>query len=274
MRRAAPVLGLGFMLVGLLAGCAQPEPVVSGPAPMAKFSSLAQLRDAVTTREKADKTAKMTIGGGVDGQPDQDFNGVGVLSLDEGGTSMQFAEQVQRPGADPAEVRLVVQPSAVFLKPPAGTVMPLRKSWMQLGPTTSDPFYRRFLPMATALRTYADPQAFFGQYGDAINITNSVEEPIDGARAVRYDLHADVARAAAGNQPNPAIGRALRDSLTAGLTGVDLKIWLDEDNRPLRTLIEQPLPGVPGRYNLDSHYNSWGKSVYIGAPDPIQVTRQ
>jgi hypothetical protein len=56
----------------------------------------------VSSELRADKTAKMTITGGVDGQPDQAFNGIGVLRLDEGGTSMQFAEQVQRPGGGQA----------------------------------------------------------------------------------------------------------------------------------------------------------------------------
>jgi hypothetical protein len=271
VRRAVSLAGLA--LVGLLAGCEQAEPVASGPPPLAKFSSVAQLSAAVTTRERADKTAKVTITGGVDGRPDQEFYGVGVLSLDEdGGTSMQFAEQVQRPGKAPAEVTLVVQPGAVFLKPPADAVLPPRKSWLKLGPITSDPFYRRFLPMAAALRL-SDPQAFFARYGDAITLTNSVEEAIDGARGVRYDLHADVAKAAAG-QPDPVVARALRGSLASGLTGVDLKVWLDENNRPLRTLIDQPMPGVTGRYNLDSHYNTWGKPISIGPPDPLVVTQQ
>ncbi|MDT7557654.1 MAG: hypothetical protein QOC83_5495 [Pseudonocardiales bacterium] len=269
MRRVAPLL----VLVGLLAGCGRAEPVVpSGPPPLAKFSSVEQLNAAVTTRENADKTAKMTISGGVDGQPDQEFYGVGVLRLDQGGASMQFAEQVQRPGAAPAEVTLVVQPSAVYLKPPADAVLPPRKSWVQLGRYTSDPFYRRFLPMAAALRI-SDPQTFFARYGDAVTITNSAEEAIDGARGVRYDLHADVAKAAA-NQPNPAIGQALRDSLAAGLTSVDLTIWLDESHRPLRTLIDQPMPGATGRFKLDSHYNTWGKTIYIGPPEPTLVTQQ
>jgi hypothetical protein len=271
MRRVAPLLGLA--LVGLLAACGQAGPVVPPvPPPLPKFSSVEQLSAAVTTREQADKTAKMTITGGVDGQPDQEFYGVGVLRLDQGGTSMQFAEQVQRPGAAPAEVTLVLQPGAVFLKPPADAVMPPRKTWLQLGPYTSDPFYRRFLPMAAALRI-SDPRAFFAQYGDAVTITTSAEEAIDGARGVRYDLHADVAKAAA-NQPNPAIERALRNSLAAGLTSVDLKIWLDEANRPLRTLIDQPVPGTTGRFNLDSHYNTWGKTIYIGPPEPTLVTQQ
>jgi hypothetical protein len=273
MRRVAPVLGLA--LVGLLAGCAQPEPVISGPPPMAKFSSVAQLRDAVTTREKADATAKMTITGGVDGQADQQFFGVGVLRLDEGGTSMQFAEQVQQPGAGAVQVTLILQPGAVFLKPPAGAPMPLRKSWLQLGPETADPFYKRFLPMAAALRL-SDPQSFFALYGDTVTMSNSAEEVIDGARGVRYDLHADVAKAAAATYttPDSATRQTLRDALADGQTSADLTLWVDQDNRPLRTLIDQPMPGAPGKYTLDSHYTTWAKPVYIGPPDPPVVAQQ
>jgi hypothetical protein len=97
----------------------------------------------------------------------------------------------------------------VFLRPPADVVLSPRKSWWQLGSRTTDPFYRRFLPMATALRGYADPQAFFAQYGDTITITHAGDDPGDGVRAVRYDLHADVAKAPVG-RPSPRRDRASR----------------------------------------------------------------
>jgi hypothetical protein len=155
---------------------------------------------------------------------------------------MQFVEQVQRPGAAPAEVRLVVQPGATLLKPPADVVLAPRKSWLQLGRYTTDPFYRQFLPMAAALRTYADPQAFFAQYSGAVTITKSAEEPIDGTRAVRYDLHADLARAPSATQATAAIEQAALQPTTAeSLTSVDYAIWLDENNHPIRTLVDDPL---------------------------------
>ncbi|MDX6585222.1 MAG: hypothetical protein QOI10_4406 [Solirubrobacterales bacterium] len=274
MKRRVTALA-GLALVGLLAGCAEHKPgVPAGPPPLAKFSSAGELSTAVMERMKADKTAKMTLTGGVDGQPDQQFYGVGVLHQDEGGTSMQFAEQVQRPGAAASEVRLVVQPDATFLKPPADVVLPPRKSWLQLGRYTTDPFYRRFVPMAAALRAYADPQAFFAQYGGAITITHSAEEPVDGTRAVRYDLRADPASAGA-NQARPAIEQvALHPTTAESLTSVNYTIWLDENNHPIRTLVDEPIPGTPGPYSLDSHYTRWGDPVYIGAPQPLQVTQQ
>ena len=220
---------------------------------MARFSSVAQLSAAVTTREQTDKTVKMTLTGGVAGQSDQAFNGVGVLRLDENGTSMQFAEQLQRQGAAPAEVTLVVQPGALLLRPPADAVLPAHKSWLQLGSYPGYPFYRRFLLMAAALRSYADPQAFFAQYGDAITITHATDEPRGGVGAVRYDLHV-----------TPPAGQA----------GADYSIWLDEDNHPVRTLIDEPIPGGLGRYTLDSTYTGWGRPVHIGPPEPTQVSQQ
>jgi hypothetical protein len=273
-RRVAALTGLA--LVGLLAGCGQDAPVVpSGPPALAKFSSAAELSAAVMERVKADKTAKVTLTGGVDGQPDQQFYGIGVLRQDDGGTTMQFEEQVQRPGAVPAEVRLVVQPDATLLRPPADVVLPPRKSWLQLGRYTTDPFYRQFLPMAAALRAYVDPRAFFAQYGDAITIAKSAEEPIDGTRAVRYDLHADIAKLTSAHQTGPATGQAAaRPAPAADLTGVDYTIWLDENNHPIRTLVDEPIPGTPGQYNLDSSYSRWGQPVYIGPPTPIQVLQR
>jgi hypothetical protein len=274
MKRRVTALA-GLALVGLLAGCAEDKPVApSGPPPLPKFSSAGELSAAVIERVKADKTAKMTLTGGVDGQPDQQFYGVGVLRQVGGGTSMQVAEEVQRPGAAAAEVRLVVQSDALFLKPAADVVLPPRKSWLQLGRYTTDPFYRRFLPMAAALRAYADPQAFFAQHGGAITITHSADDPIDGTRAVRYDLRADLADPGA-DQAGPAIEQAALQPTAAGsLTSINYTIWLDETNHPVRTLIDAPITGAPGQYTLDSHYTRWGDPVIIGAPQPLEVTQQ
>jgi hypothetical protein len=150
-------------------------------------------------------------------------------------------------------------------------VLSPRKSWWQLGSRTTDPFYRRFLPMATALRGYADPQAFFAQYGDTITITHAGDDPGDGVRAVRYDLHADVAKAPVG-RPSPRRDRASRTHRAPDRRG--LQHLADEDNHPVRTLIHQPIPGAPASYSLDSYYTRWGQPVDIGLPNPLQVTQQ
>jgi hypothetical protein len=34
------------------------------------------------------------------------------------------------------------------------------------------------------------------------------------------------------------------------------------------------MPGATGRFKLDSHYNTWGKTIYIGPPEPTLVTQQ
>jgi len=269
MRGVAAVSGL--VLAGFIAGCAQGPPAPLAPLPLAQYSSVAQLRDAVTTRVQADKSARMTISGGPDGQPDQQFYGVGVLSGAQDGTSMQFAEQVQRPGSGPTEVRIVVQPDATFLKPPADVVLPPRKVWLALGAHTTDPFYQRFLPMAATLRAYADPVAFFAQHGEA-TFVGAVGEPVDGVRAVRYDLHAGAVDTA-GSRPNPAIEQALRTTVVGGQSGVDYSIWLDEDNHPLRTLIDAPATSGSGGYKLESNYDRWGQPVYVGPPKPDQITQ-
>jgi hypothetical protein len=238
---------------------------------MPKFSSVADLSAAVTTRQQAAKTARVTISGDTDGHPDQQFEGIGVLRSDPGGTSMQFALQVQRPDPTPVEVevRLVVQPAAIFLRPPDGTALPPRKSWLQLSPKTTDPLYQRFLPIAAALRTSIDLPAFFALYSNATTITNAVDEPIDGTRAVRYDLHINQTNTAA----PPVSAATVQNASATAQTGMNLQIWLDEHNSPVRTLITEPA-AAPGRYTLDAHYNTWGKPVYIGPPDPLQVIQQ
>jgi hypothetical protein len=77
-----------------------------------------------------------------------------------------------------------------------------------------------------------------------------LDEPIDGTRAVRYELHADLAEAAA-EQP------ALRPTTAGSLTGLGYTIWLDENNHPVRTLVDEPIPPRQAR-------TAWTRTTPVG----------
>jgi hypothetical protein len=127
-----------------------------------------------------------------------------------------------------------------------------------------------------ALGAYSDPQAFFAQYGGAVTIAKSADEPLDGTRAVRYDPHVDLTKVPAAIQANAATEQAqaaLHPTTAESLTSLN-SIWLDENNHPVRTLVDEAIPGAPGPYRLDSHHTRWGERVYIGTPNPLQGTQQ
>ncbi|HEX4357008.1 MAG TPA: hypothetical protein VH141_05780 [Pseudonocardia sp.] len=276
MRGVASLL-LSIAAATLLAGCASPaKPPPPAPPPMPTFGSAAELGSAVAARQQTDRTARVTLAGELTGQPGSDFHGVGVVRLDDAGPSMQFAQQVGRGAAAPAEVNLVIVPDAAFLKPPADMPLPPRKTWLQVGPSARDPFVRGFTPMVDSLRATVQPGQLITRYGDAVSITGSAEEPLAGVQAVRYDLRVDLAKAAALGV-DPVTGQPARRPATgrpAAQASQDFTLWVDHENRPLRTVVNRPNPAAPGTFTLDAQYRDWGKPVKVGPPTPDQVVVQ
>ncbi|HWN35782.1 MAG TPA: hypothetical protein VNP03_23735 [Pseudonocardia sp.] len=277
MRCVAPLL-LSVAAATLLAGCASPaKPPPPAPPAMTTFGSAAELGSAVAAAQQVDRTARVTLAGELTGRPGSDFHGVGVVRLDDAGPSMQFAEQVGRGAAAPAEVNLVIVPDAAFLKPPADMVLPPRKTWLQVGPSARDPFVRSFNPMIDSLRADVQPGQLITRYGDAVSIVGSAEEPLDGDNAVRYDLRVDLAKVAA-LRIDPVTGQPARRTTTGTTTTAqvsqDFTLWVDQNNRLLRTRVNRPNPATPGTFTLDTQYRDWGKAVKIGPPLPDQVVVQ
>jgi hypothetical protein len=273
MRCVAPLLSVAAAV--LLAGCATPAKPPSVPAPpqVTTFGTAAELGSAVSAAQQADRTARVTLAGDLTGQPGSDFHGVGVVRLDDAGPSMQFAEQVGRGAAAAAEVNLVIVPDAAFLKPPADVTLPPRKTWLQVGPSARDPFVRGFLPMIDSLRVDVQPGQLISRFGEAVTIAGSAEEPLDGVQAFRYDLRVDPVKAAA-LRVDPVTGQPARRATTGQAAAPVFSLWVDQNNRLLRTKISRPNPVTPGTFTLETQYRDWGKPVRIGPPPPDQVVVQ
>jgi hypothetical protein len=257
--RAGAALGLGAML---LTGCgtASPAPGAGG----AHLRDVRQLVDAVAARQRADGTAKLTLRGEITGAAAQRFTGDGVLRVGGDGVAVRFTQVVTRKGAAPEETGLVVLPGQAFLRHgPDG------KAWTKLDPGSADPDARRWTAMASSLSDSADPTATLARYADATSITDATDDVVDGDPAVRYTIVLDLARAAAA-ETDPAARQRLEEQVRGGLTRVTSTLWVDPQDRPIRTAVRQDLPGV-GTLDLLGTYRDWGRPVDIEPPPAADV---
>ncbi|MDQ2707007.1 MAG: hypothetical protein M3Z25_04960 [Actinomycetota bacterium] len=289
MRRIVPILVL--LLAALLTGCgggtnagptapsvgpAAPPPAAIGvDAPLPRYTSLAELGAATAAAQKVDKTAKITLSGGLSGQAQSAINGDGALRYDEAGPAMQLTQRIQAGGGAPLEVGLVVLPDSAFLRPPAGagSALPPGKTWVHIKSDSADPMSLQFNQLIQAIRDNADPTKSFAQFGDAITIVDAAEEQLDGVRTMRYKLRMDLVRAA-DRQADPTLKQSLQQSVQSGLTTLEYTLWLDSANRLTRVMVDQQLPQNQGTYTLDAHYRDWGQPVQIEPPPPDQVVER
>jgi hypothetical protein len=274
---ALPVLLVAAVSVATLAGCsggAAEAPAPSAPAadaPLPKYATLADLGAATAAQQKIDKTAKITLNGGLAGQSQSGLTGDGVLRFDDAGASMQITQRIQAGGGTPQELELVVLPDDAWIRPPAGPAgLPPGKTWLRIKPTATDPVSAQFNQMIQAIRDNADPTKSFAQFGDAISIVETAEEPLDGLRTMRYKLRVDLAKAA-DRQPDAGLKKSLQDSVQSGLATLDYTLWIDAQNRLARVLVDQPLPRNGGTFSLDARYRDWGQPVQIDPPPADQV---
>jgi hypothetical protein len=263
------------VLAALVAGCGGGPPLApSNPPPLPRYTTLAQLGAATGAQMKADRTTKITVNAGTSGGSVQASTiGNGAISFDPAGTSMAITERVQAPGASkPVELTLVVLPDQAYVKPPpeAGYRLPAGKSWLRIRPNSPDQASQQFGQLVQSVRANADPTRSFTQFGDAASIVQSVEETLDGVRAVRYQIRVDVAKAAS-QERDPALKQELQQSASSGMSTVDSSLWLDDRNRPLRVLLQQVLPAGQGTYTVDARYRDWGQPVQITSPPADQV---
>jgi hypothetical protein len=253
MRRVHPMIGL--VVAGLLAGCggeSNTGPVPPAPPPLPVFGSVTELSKAVDAQQRADKTVRMAVTGTVDGGTPVD--GIGAWKFDDpAGPSASFSEQAPRAGADPVDVTLVVLPATAYVKPADPTMLPPGKSWVEVGPTTRDPFYRQFISVAQWLRDYTNASENLTRPG--LTITSATPEKLGTERAVHYKL---------------------------GIGVAPFEMSLDSNNRVLTTEIGQSGNGTPGADaagsattpGLDVHYQDWGKQVVVVHPPPPLIAQR
>lgn len=266
-RRCAAAL-IGALTV-VLTGCSAGSATAAAPSGIARHYEITELVKAVSDRQRADQTAKISLRGEVTGASTIRFTGEGVLRVVSDAVSVKFTQVVTQKGAAPQETGFVVLPDAVFMRPPVRPGETPKEPWVKIDQNSADPEVRKLGAQAATLTESADPTRALTRYADATLISDTIDDVIDGDPAVRYTIVVDLARAAT-LEPDPSRKAQLEQQVRTGLTRVTSMLWLDGDGHPVRSAVNQELPGI-GTLAITGSYRDWGQEVVIDPPQAAQV---
>jgi len=258
-RRTGLLLALPVLLLAaLLTGCADGRAQEGSAARLPRYYDPAQLVAALQQQKRADRTARLSLRGEVIGSSTRSVVGDGELRLDDEGAAVRFTQILSEQGAAPVETGFVVLPGAVYVR--RGPADP----WTLVDRSTPDRVTRRLAAMAATLTDSADPTANLTRYGDAALIADAVDDVVDGRPVIRYEIVVDLTKAAT-EQQDHLVRAQLEAQVKGGLTRISALLWVDEQHRPVRSVVRQYLPGF-GVFDLVSAYRDWGAPVTISAP--------
>ena len=259
-RRLPALVGSVLALLVLLTGCSTgADPATQAPPGLPKYYDARQLLGAVSVRERTDAGAATTLGGTVAGPAGRStVTGEGVLRFSGDAVDVRFSQRVAAPGAPPRTTGLVRAGGRTYLQATGGR-------WAEIGRVPmADADVRADATLATNIADMADPLAGIRRYADASLVADATDDTVDDTRAVRYTLVVDLVRAAAA-EPDPALRAQLNQQVGQGLTRISSELWLDADQRPVRTRIRRQVPGA-GALDLVTDYRSWGTRTAIDPP--------
>jgi hypothetical protein len=276
MRRLVPfVLAL---LIAVIAGCgshddyAPPAPAV----PLPRYGTVAALTKATGDKHLLDQAVRFRVTGVSNGDTPQNLAGEGSMRFQSNAVLMQVGLHLQRVGAPRGpEFTLVTLPEGIYLKLPdqAASMMPPGKSWFRIVNNGSSPAMTAFYQAAQSLRQNADPSQGFSQLGGATSIADSDQELLDNIWTVRYEINMDFTKAAT-LSPDPAMQGALLQLVQLGAPPDNTTLWLDRQNRVLRTVLRRSFAAPNGgitTYTLTMRFLGWGDPVQVNPPPREQV---
>lgn len=277
MHRRIPLLtALSSLLAVLVVGCgASGGPTTSADsAPPKHYASLAELGSAITARQQTDRTASVSMNGAIGPVT---LSGEGAVRVDAGGTSMRFsqdAEQDDKPLTS-QEYAMVAIGDQVYAKPPAGPGWPALtpgKPWLKVSEKSANPAIALLGQQVQSMLQSVSPAQTFSKLGPALTLVDTADEALGGTPTARYTIRMDLVKAAQ-LRTDPAAKRQLTSAIAQGVNTVDSTLWLDSQDRILRSQSQQPLSNGQDAYNVDFRYHDWGQPVDIAAPPPGQVSQ-
>lgn len=271
--RAAAMMLSGLAMTIIVAGCGQTAPSPAAPPPpMPKYTTLAELSTATANQMKLDKFVKITMNVGTAGKPMTEMEG--SFLFDPTGIALQTEQRVYN-GDTVREISMIVLQGQMYVKAPGQFKLPPGKSWARVRPDTTNALLQTISKAVETTRQSLDPTQSLSQISDAATIVESVEEPSDGVRAMRYRARVDLNRAIA-QLSDPSLQENFRRLLSiaqaSGGSTLDYVFWLDERNQLLHFLMELPLPGGQGTVKTEARYHDWGAPLAITPPPADQVT--
>lgn len=238
------------------------------PTPRALFR-------AIEDQAMLDKTATFTLtaqGSGPDAVDQGSTHVDGAMRVEQPVASLSVKGLTQAGGQPSVDLEFVSLPEGTYVRMPTtgGQPPPQGKSWLRVSEGGTDTISQRFTEMVSGIRNIVTPASQLARYGDAMTIAEASSEPLDGEACTRYELRVDLAKTDA-MAPDPTIRETARQLLSHGMRSYEATLWVDDQNRVLRVIVDLGQPGDRYGYSTEVRYRDWGKPAQINAPPPGQV---
>lgn len=145
------------------------------------------------------------------------------------------------------------------------------KTWVRIDPSGNDPMSQALGGISEQMRQNADPRKTLEQFENSGTITAQEETELNGEQTTHYTITVDVDKMAA-EQQDPTLKKALEDAQKqAGLKDFPVELWVNEDDLPVRMLVNMPIPDETSGTSVQVDYTKWGEPVEITAPPADQI---
>lgn len=257
-----------LLVAGMLAGGCSAD--AENPESLPRHADIGALVAAVAERQRIDSTARLSLRGEITGDTVAlRFTGTGVLRVLADGVSVKFSQVVTQRDVPPVETGFVLLPDATYLRLSTEAGGDPDKPWVLVDPDATEGEAGELATMAATLADSADPTKTLTRYPEATFVADTADDVIDGDAAVRYTIVVDLQRAAEA-AADPGVAARLEQQVAAGLRQLTSTLWLDALDRPVRSAVDQELPGI-GNLTITGSYRDWGQAVRIDPPPAARV---
>lgn len=267
MRRAAIILS-SVALAFTVGACGEKSGDGGGGAGgdtgRVALRSLDELSKAVNEKAQSKNTVHLTMTGEIAGEK---LDGTGDFKLGTDDLAMKMTMTTPE-----GEIEAVLLDAVLYVKTPEE--LEPGKPWVKIDTRDDNPIAKALGAAFKQAQENGDPRKAIEQFkaaGGTIN--SSKEEDLNGKKTVHYSLTIDLKKMAEA-QTDPEAKKALEAAAAQGTTTFPADLWLDEENLPVRMVVEVPTPDASGavtKGKMQMDFSDWGKSVDITAPPAEQV---
>lgn len=236
-----------------------------------RYTTMAELNSAINTAAGSVTSYRSVYTSDWQGDVPSHSRSEMVTQRDGSGVRYQLTASFSSegsPGREPTVVLVTPEGawvSASVLTDSERASLPAGKSWIVVDPASSLPLVKSYAETAGRVRTQP---VFESPFNDAYQILEAAKDHLDGIRTYRYSLRRDLARAAE-LEDNPTLKGFLQESVREGEKTTDSRLWMDAEDRPLRTSADLKTPGSRGV--SETRYSDWGADFHIASPPADQV---
>jgi hypothetical protein len=227
--------------------------------------SLVDLAKSIGDQTADASSAHMKITANAAGQ---DINGEGDLKFGSADAAMTMDMSTTE-----GSISMVFIDSVLYMKLPAE--LEPGKPWVKIDANSDNPVAKSLGGINEQLSKNADPRAALQEFEKSGEITSTKKETLDGKETTHYTITVDVQKMA-DNQSDPTQKKLMQDAIAGGMKDFPVDVWVDEEDLPVRFLMETPTPDGQGgmtKVKVQVDYTDWGKPVEI-APPPADQTAE